>query len=251
MESLAPVARAAARKQNAREESISAPQPQRVDIYAGIHKGLRALMSHVLVTVGRADPLDAWEIAAAIGEVRGLLAACAHHLDLENRHVHAAMEARRPDSAAHTADDHVDHEHAIARLEEAVRDVERSHGGSRASAAQRLYRQLALFVAENFEHMHVEETENNAVLWAEYSDAELGRIHDAIVAEVPPHEMAALVRWIVPSMTPADRAAMFADMQRKAPHEVVENLLAVVRPHLSELDWAKLMAAIGPAPIGA
>jgi hypothetical protein len=24
-----------------------------------------------------------------------------------------------------------------------------------------------------------------------------------------------------------------------------------VRPHLTDLDWAKLMAAIGPAPIGA
>jgi hypothetical protein len=250
METLAPVTRSVARPQSVTTAPV-APQTPRFDLYAGIHKGLRALMSHVLVTVGRADPTDPWEMAAAIGEVRGLLAACAHHLALENRHIHAAMEARRPDSAAHTADDHVDHEHAIARLEEAVRDVERSHGSLRAAAAQRLYRQLALFVGENFAHMHVEETENNAVLWAEYTDAEIVRIHDAIVSEVPAHEMASLIRWIAPFATHAERAAMFSNMQRKAPREVVDDLLAVVRPHLSDFDWAKLMAAIGPAPIGA
>ncbi|MCU0805109.1 MAG: hypothetical protein MUF79_08495 [Burkholderiales bacterium] len=250
MQTLAPAARSVVRPQTISRQPVG-PQAPRFDLYAGIHKGLRALMGHVLVTVGRADPTDSWETAAAIGEVRALLAACAHHLALENKHVHAAMEARRPDSAAHTADDHLDHEHAIAALADAVREVEQSHGSLRADAARSLYRRLALFVAENFAHMHVEETDNNAVLWAEYTDDELARIHDAIVAEVPPHEMAALTRWIVPFATPAERAALFSDLQRKAPREVVDNLLAVVRPHLTDLDWAKLMAAIGPAPIGA
>ena len=32
---------------------------------------------------------------------------------------------------------------------------------------------LALFIADNFQHMHVEETAHNAVLWARYTDAEL------------------------------------------------------------------------------
>jgi len=245
MQSLAPVSRPVARPKKLQQNAV-APQMPRLDIYKGIHKGLRALMSHVLVTVGRADASDPLELAAALQDVRGLLAACTSHLAHENKHIHAAMEARRPNSAAHTADDHLDHEHAIARLAEAVRAVEQSHGSLREEAALRLYRQLAGFVAENFEHMQVEETENNAVLWAEYTDEEIARIHDAILADVSPQEMAALARWLVPFATPAERAAMFSEMQRKAPREAVDGLLAVVRPHLSEYDWAKLMAAIAP-----
>ena len=35
------------------------------------------------------------------------------------------------------------------------------------------YRRLSRFVAENFEHMLVEETRHNAALWELYTDAEL------------------------------------------------------------------------------
>ncbi|MCX7894079.1 MAG: FAD-dependent oxidoreductase, partial [Burkholderiales bacterium] len=119
---------------------------------------------------------------------------CSSHIAAENSHIHAAMEARRPDSAAHTADDHLDHEHAIARLEDAAREVEASHGALRADALLALYRRLALFVAENLVHMQVEETENNAVLWAEYSDAEIDAVHDAILASLAPEKKAAFMR---------------------------------------------------------
>ncbi|MCX7892287.1 MAG: hypothetical protein N2544_07980 [Burkholderiales bacterium] len=212
-----------------------------------VHKGLRAAMGHVLATIGRTDPADPIELAAALADLRGLLALCSSHLAAENSHIHAAMEARRPDSAAHTADDHLDHEHAIARLEDAAREVEASHGALRADALLALYRRLALFVAENLVHMQVEETENNAVLWAEYSDAEIDAVHDAILASLAPEKKAAFMRWIIPSVNAAERAAMFSAMRRKAPPEAVDAMLALARRHLPERDWVKLMAAIAPA----
>ena len=43
---------------------------------------------------------------------------------------------------------------------------------------------LALFIAENFEHMHYEETEHNAVLWAHYTDAELAELPDTVFADM-------------------------------------------------------------------
>lgn len=49
-----------------------------------------------------------------------------------------------------------------------------------------LERLLALFVADDVQHMHVEETAHDAVLWAHYSDDELMAIEQAIVASIPP-----------------------------------------------------------------
>jgi len=69
-----------------------------------------------------------------------------------------------------------------------VRDARDEH---RAALAQRLYRHLALFIGENLQHMQVEETENNAALWALYSDDELAAIHDRLLASVPPKKW----RW--------------------------------------------------------
>ena len=75
-------------------------------------------------------------------------------------------------------------------------------------AALRLYRHLALFVAENFQHMHIEETVNNAALWACYSDAELLEIHGRLLASMPPQEHLLVARWMVPALSPVERAGM-------------------------------------------
>jgi hypothetical protein len=221
---------------------------RRVDLYAGIHKGLRAFMSDVLTTVGRMDVHDdPTEVIVVVERVRVLLEACRRHLHHENQFLHPAMEARRPGSACAAADDHVHHVAAIERLEAHLLRVERSAGEARSAAALQLYRHLALFVAENFQHMQIEETANNAVLWAEYTDEELLEIEHALVAAVPPQWLAIYLRWMVPAMTPAERAAFLTGIQLGAPAEVFERVLATVKPHLDDREWAKLMAALGPA----
>jgi hypothetical protein len=51
---------------------------------------------------------------------------------------------------------------------------------------------------------------------------------------------------MVPSMTPAERAALLTGMLARMPSEAFAGVLGALRPHLAERDWAKLMAAIGP-----
>jgi hypothetical protein len=223
----------------------------RFDIYGLIHKALRAVMGETLTAVGRMDALDDGETAATLARVRSLLALARAHLEHENDFVHKAIEARRPGSSAHTAQDHLQHAAAIAALETQASQVEAARGAERAAAAARLYRALALFIAENFEHMHVEETENNQALWAAYADAELIEIQDALVASVAPQELAEVMRWMVPSATPFERAVLLGDVQRKAPAAAFSALLDVVRPHLAGRDWDKLMHALAPLPLAA
>ena len=50
----------------------------------------------------------------------------------------------------------------------------------REVAALRLYRHLALFVADNLQHMHVEETENHATLIECYSEEDARDIGRAL-----------------------------------------------------------------------
>jgi hypothetical protein len=161
------------------------------------------------------------------------------------------LEARRPGSSAHAARDHVQHLDAIAMLEVQARRVETAQGAARMVAAGELYRVLALFVAENFEHMHVEETKNNPALWAAYSDAELIEIPEALIASIPTAEMNEVLRIMVPNVTPFERAVMLGEMQSKAPAAVFSGVLELVRPALSARDWDKLMFALAPLPIAA
>src|SRR5688572_21684584 len=136
---------------------VSATQAPRMDMYAGIHKALRALMADTLLVVGRMDVDDADELAATTGRVLELLEFCRSHLRHENEFVHAAIEARAPGASTVIAHEHEEHEREIELLAEAAQALRDACAASRAPVALDLYRSLALFIAENFQHMHIEE----------------------------------------------------------------------------------------------
>jgi hypothetical protein len=213
--------------------------PKRYDIYAFIHKGLRAFMAHTLVRAGRLDALDADEVAEAGAEVLALLAICRSHLQHENEFVHTAMQARAPGSAAAIAGEHEEHVQAIERLQALLAAVPGD-----PAAAQALYRALSAFVAENFEHMQREESLHNAVLWAHYDDGELHALEQRIVDSLAPDEAALSMRWMLPHMTPAERAALLGGMRQGAPAEAFDQVLSLIRPLLGGRDWRKLSLAL-------
>jgi hypothetical protein len=218
---------------------------ERFNIYTLIHKGLRACMADALLAVGRMDPDDGADVASAAATVRGLLAFARSHLQHEEDWIHPALEAGRSGSSEETQADHVEHLEALAALEVSLRALEGSTGAARAGAALRLYRQLALFVADNFHHMHVEETENHATFVECFSDDEVIALSDRLVASLTPEEKATAMRWMLPFANAAERVGVLAKIRETAPPPAFEALLALVRPHLSARDVAKLDLALG------
>lgn len=212
----------------------------RHDIYAFIHKGLRAFMAHTLVRVGRLDPHDPAEVAEVSDELRALLDICSGHVRHENEVVHGAMESRRPGSSAAIAGEHVEHLRDIDSLRALIDRVPGSVEGAHA-----LYHALGCFVAHNFEHMEQEESSHNAVLWDTHSDDELRALEHRITSSIAPQEMQLALRWMLPHMNPAERAGMLRGMRQAAPAEVFEGVLGLVRPLLGGRDWRKLSVALG------
>ena len=175
----------------------------RVDLYAPIHKALRNFMCDTLCQVGRIDVNDACELQQTLAQCDELLALCEGHVHHENQFMHPVIEARQPAGSKRIAHEHEEHLQSIAELRDEVAALRRT---ADPALALRLYRHLALFVAHNFEHMHVEETAHNAVLWAHYSDAELMQLHEQIVGSIAPEEMLQVMDWMLPALTPAERA---------------------------------------------
>ncbi len=221
---------------------------QRFNIYLQIHKGVRAALAGALLQLGRADPHDDAEVREALAAVRDLLAFVQGHLQHEDEWIHPALEARSPGASRASGDEHVEHTEAITALALSLRAVERSAGDERVAALLRLYRQLALFVAASLDHMHIEETDNHVALASHYSDDELRDLNNRLVGSLSPAEMMTALRWMLPAMSAPDRAGLLNGLRAAAPAEVFDAVLAMLRPHLSQRDWDKLGAAIGPMP---
>lgn len=224
--------------------ALSAPT-NRYDGYAGIHKALRLFMCNTLTRVGSTDPFDTDEVDATLSQVRDLLELCELHIKDENEFIHPALERARPGSAVRIRDEHVQHTEAIEDLRDFACLIADTEGATRSAALGRLYRALALFVAENFEHMHVEETEHNPVLWAHYTDAELIAIERELVASIPPTLMVRAMHWFMPGLNAPERAGMLGGMQMGMPPEAFLGILEIARRTISPRDYAKLANAIG------
>jgi hypothetical protein len=221
------------------------PASPRLDLYAGIHKAMRAFMAETLVRVGRIDVADAADRDEALAQLEQLLGFCSDHLRHENTFLHTAIEARQPAGSARIAEEHVEHAESIAALREEAAALRAAPEHAAAALALRLYRHLALFVAENLQHMHSEETAHNALLWQHYGDGELAELEERLVASLSPAEMELASRWMLTASTPAERATMVAGMKAQVPPEALVGLLAMLRPHLDAAGWAKLAAAAG------
>ncbi|MBX3608387.1 MAG: hemerythrin domain-containing protein [Hydrogenophaga sp.] len=221
----------------------------RFNIYASIHKALRSFMADTLLALGRADASDDQEVRDACDRVVELVEFCEHHVAHENQFIHPALQARCPGVCDAVAADHEDHLRHIAHLGDAARALASVPASMRPAALQVLYLALALFVADNFQHMHSEETQHNAALWSTYTDLELLAIHDQLVGSIPPQEMMLVARWMLPSVSAMERTLMVNDMQGKAPPEAVEAVMAVARQHLNDRDWAKLARSVNLPPV--
>lgn len=247
--SFAPLNTTAAAASPALATARPAPVAPRFEMYTLIHKALRQFMADTLRRLGRADVDDAQDLVPALDQVDSLLVQLRAHLQHENDFVHTAIEARRPGAARRTRDDHVGHLDALANLEDESRALRHARADQRATLVLRLYRHLAVFVAENLEHMQVEETENQAALWALYSDAELIDIEGQILASLGPDEMALTLRWLAAALNPQELAGVMAGVRAAAPQPAFEALLDVVCCQLDEGRRAKLLRTLGLPPV--
>lgn len=217
----------------------------RMDLYAFIHKALRSLMADTLLRVGRADADDGASTDGALAQVRELLAACEAHIAKEEQHVHPLIERAVGGATSRIAGDHEDHADSISGLRALCDGVQHGTGPARAAALHRLYLELSRFVGENFEHMQVEESRHNAVLWAHYGDEQLKAVHDEILAGIPPAELMFIMGWMLPALSPAERLGVLAGMQAEAPPPAFAAVLDLARQVLDAGQWAGVQRGLG------
>lgn len=218
--------------------------PARYDIYAHIHRALRASMATTLIETGRVDPGCNEAVERQLQSIDALLVLCSDHLEHENTYIHAAMEARRPGASHKTASDHDQHVAMIGLLTRDIERVRTATGAERQGRLQSLYQHLSSFVAENFEHMLIEESYNNAVLWDHYSDDEIRQIEGALVTSIPPDKNAIILQLMLPAIPQPERVEMLRHLRVAMPPDAFDGLLDCVLPLVPSAEQVPLQMAL-------
>lgn len=229
--------------------SYLTPRPQAThDFYGPIHKGLRYALSQMLIRLGAADARDGAEIAQLMADVRFQLELSAHHLENEDLHVHAALEARAPGASLRLIQAHDHHRLSFEELEILTRQVDRAGTAERPELLRRLYLRFSDFIADDFAHMAEEEQVILPVLQSLFTDAELQAIEDRIMSGLSAEDLIGFGRILIPAATRDERIALLSALRANAPAEAFEAILTLsAKPTLSDADWKHLAWGLGVA----
>jgi hemerythrin-like domain-containing protein len=229
------------------ETALAIPALPQVDIYGPVHKGLRFTQCGLLTRMGSVDLLDKTSRQMLLDDLEGLFCMIESHMHHEDRFIHPALERRRAGSSAGLDDAHEAHRRDIIELRALATALESALATSAPAIARRLYQKFSAFVADDFEHMRVEEEVIQPLLEELYSREELLSIEEALVASIPPDVMMAFLRVMVPAICPEERVKLLSKPKAEMPAEVFENVLAVVRLTLSEFEYQDLARRLDQA----
>jgi len=216
----------------------------RFNIYTAIHKGLRASLCQTLIELGRTDPADTEALATVVEQAHSLLYFCQGHLEHENQFIHPKLQLAPVQQPLQTAQDHLEHERAIGELHRELAALIDLPLAAKQAALLAIYRTFSAFVAENFDHMLIEETHNAEQLWANYSDAQILEIQQALVQSLAPEENLRGLLMMLPHLNHAERLPLLAGVRKGAPAPAYQGLLAMLPPLLPTGEWRKLNRAL-------
>lgn len=216
----------------------------RIDLYATVHKGVRAALVNAATLAARTDFAEAVEASVAAEAARFLVRHLEAHAAHEDREVLPALARVAPELHADLQADHARTDGLAHEVLATADRVEACPATERPSVGRRLHDQLWQLTAEHIRHMEREETQAMRALWAHYTDEELLAIHQRIVASIPP---AALAEWgtvLLPALSLPERTAVLGPLVRSLPRQALETVVGPVRQALGD-QWRQTAATIG------
>jgi hypothetical protein len=218
--------------------------PLVADVYRDIHKGIRACLFSVVSQAGTVDPGDRVARAALAQRVSSLASMLESHAEHEDRFMQPVIETHQPRVAEIVVADH-------ARFELRFRDITEMAlllgDGPRDArfVTQQLYLELASFTGAYLQHQDLEERVVNPALEAAIGAEALLAIDAALVASIPPQEMADTLAVMLPAMNVEDRVDLLAGIRSDAPAEVFAGVWGLAGSVLTPADVAAVAARLG------
>ena len=214
----------------------------RLDMYTGIHQGLRANMYETGLLLSRTNFADEAERGAAIAAVTTSLGFLDEHVIHEDTFLAPVFKDISPALGDTIGDQHGGHERESAEIKATAARL-REGGGDPLAEGAKLCAQYNHLIADHMAHMSLEETKGNAALWAHRTDDQLREVHAGIQGSMPPERFAEYLKIMVPNMNYQELTGMLGGIKATAPPPVFEMVSGLARECLGD-RWPAIEAAL-------
>lgn len=217
------------------------------DLYRDIHKGIRAELFAITAAAGSLDPSDAFGWIAFAEHVSSVERMLRTHAEHEDVHIDPVLREHLPELAAGVVAEHRVLEGSFAGIADLARAGASAPDTDRRRLAHLAYLQLASFTSGYLAHQAVEEAEIMPALEQAIGVEAVIGIHTAIIASIPPDELAQTLTIMFPAMNLDDRVELLGGMRATAPAEAFDGVAGLARSVLSPADFAAVAGRLGLA----
>lgn len=225
----------------------AATAPVTLCLYRGIHKAIRAELFAVTSEAGCLDPSQGMGRSALASHVTDVVDLLESHSEHEDAGIQPALEVHLPDLAARIESDHRTIDARLGDLRGLAEEAAALAATDPGTRVHRLYLALASFTGHYLAHQDVEERVVMPALEAEVGVEAVVAMHQAILASIPPDEMASSLALMIPAMNIDDRAGLLGGMRAEAPAEVFEGVWGLAGSVLDPADLRALASRLGIA----
>jgi hypothetical protein len=213
--------------------------------YRDIHKGIRAELFELTTAAGNLDPHDRSGRADLARHVESVVDLLVSHAEHEDTVIQPVLEAQLPALAEQIATDH-------PRIEAQIEEI-RSLADAAVDAADadvrddvfRVYMELASFTSVYLAHQDFEERDVMPALERAIGADGAFALHQAVIASIPPEEMAKTLPLMLRAMNIDDRTEVLGGMQQGAPAEVFAGVWTLAKSALGPADALALGRRLG------
>lgn len=217
----------------------------RVDLYKNVHMGQRERLFALAVDVGAADIAQP-DCAERIAEsCLAMTQELREHADHEDAYIHPLLRERAAEAAEALDAEHLRLDAALTALDERARRLPKTPADSLPDARHGLYLAVNELISAYLAHLYAEETVAMPALWQTCGDDELGAVFGAFKASRTPEESLTDLRRMLPSLPPADRAAIVRATLAAGPDDEAGGTLAALSATLSPRQRSRLYEDLG------
>lgn len=181
----------------------------RPDLFASTHKGIRAMLLHLVQKAGTTDFTDAAVLASLTADAKDIFELLELHSKLEDEYILPLLRGDASGVAATFGEAHGDLDARLHGLLAALVQIDATAPDA-AKQGHRFIVQLSRIAGELLVHMSDEELELNPALWSNTTNEALIGAQQAITRSLAPDQSIRFLRWMYPALNPRERAAFAA-----------------------------------------
>jgi len=206
---------------------------QRFNVFLLVHKGLRAMMYDVSISLQHTDFAHAEEFPRSLEKLAATIDIFDSHAGHEDKYIFSMLEPFAADLLHEMEAEHVT-DHALSAQLRSLTDAFKtaSDPAQKARIGNEICHAFHEFIAFNLTHLNKEETVVNEALWNTYTDLDIIQANQRLVSTLSPDEAKNNAVWMIRSCSNMEIINWINAIKNNIPPQLFQLLFQIAEQEL-------------------